>query len=379
MTNFLSCIFPSRLFSDILEEGTVAPQTLLQGTFDFNFDATQRKLIAMDDFMRGLTPEQAELMKAMSETMRIDNGRATGAGATSAGAGGAAAVTAEQSVRDVMVSFVNNNLGGNASGLAASNSSGLGKRGAENSLVVRGADSSLESARTMAAGERSAQTSAMLSEASAVSALERDMDKVPKNGQPSLRTAVTIKGLVPTCLTASILLMETIDAADIDDTVKQHLLTVLQDCVKPVLAIDDHNEKFLKFIHFGYQSELGGKPNLDVARAMFEGKQHSTIATVSKQDEREYALFLAAAKEQNKTQAGSGKKDPPSSQQNKKRGGHVNGGGRDTKKTRTECEHCGSYAHVKRDCDWYRLSPREATEKRKAAQADKRPHHQGRR
>ena len=219
----------------------------------------------------------------------------------------------------------------------------------------------------------------MLSEASAVSELERDMDKVPKNGQPSLRTAVTIKGLVLTCLTASILLMETIDSVDIDGTVKERLLTILQDCVKPVLSIDDHNEKFLKFIHFGYQSELGGKPNTDAARAMFEGKQHSTIATVSKKDEHEYAMFLAAAKEHNKTAAGSGKKDPPSSQKQKKRVGQVNNGGRDTKKARTECEHYGSYGHVNRDCDWFRLSPREATEKRKAAHADKRVNHRDRR
>ena len=318
----------------------------------------------------GLTAEQTATVQALTLSLQLENGRARGAGASSSGA---AAGTAEQSARDVMTTFVNRQLGVNASGLAAGNSPGLGKRGA---------DSSLEAAHAMAAGDHSARTSAMLNDATAASELERNIDKVPSNGQPALRTAIKVKGLVPAVLASSMLLMEMIDAENIGDDVKQRLLTTLQDCVKPVLSIDNLNEKFLKFVHFGYQSELSGKPNADVARAMFEGKQHSTIATVSKEDERDYALFLAAAKQQKATGPGSGKKDlPPAKKQKQPQGARNGDSGRGVEKARKECEHCGSFYHAKRDCDWYKLSSRDATDKRKAAQAqaNKRGNDKGRR
>jgi hypothetical protein len=176
LTNF-SILLPScsSLQRQFLE-GTVAPQALLQRAFNFNFDATQRQLITMCDSNDGLTAEQTAAVQALKLSMRLDNVRAMGTGATPTGAGGAAAGTADQSARDVMMTFVNRQLSGNASGLAAGNSSGLGKRGADNSLVVRGADSSLEAARAMAAADHSARTSAMLNESTAASALERDID-----------------------------------------------------------------------------------------------------------------------------------------------------------------------------------------------------------
>ena len=133
-------------------------------------------------------------------------------------------------------------------------------------------------------------------------------------------------------------------------------------------------------MHFAYMKVVSGTPDPTIAQAMFEGQQHSALATVTKTDEREYAQFVAAAALQNKKEPGLGLKKTKNKTKAKAGGGGGGGGGGAKKNKRwDECDHCGSWDHSQRDCPWHKLSPREAKTKRLDAQADKRGYNKGRR
>jgi hypothetical protein len=310
--------------------------------------------------MGGLTPEQQEQALNYVQELRLSSSGVptAGAGATAAGATGAA-TSSQDALRAIVAGRKN------ASGLAAGVNSGLGKRAAE---------STFEPFLTMAATEPGARMAAMFDGSSAAAKLEREMERVPKTGQPALKTAISIKGLLPTIVSASMLAMETIAVdEDLSDATKEHLLdTLAVGVAEPILQIDDLVEKYLKFVHFGYMHVVGGTPNPNIAQAMFDGKQHSTLATVTKTDEREYAQCVAAAALQSKKEPGLNKvRKDNTRNRGVGGGGSGGGGGSATKKRRDECDHCGSWDHSKRDCPWHRLSPREAKAKSLAARSDK--------